>query len=242
MLEILNLKVKYGDFEAVKGVSFNVKKGEVVGLLGPNGAGKTSIMKAILGLVDFEGDIKLNGSKIGVNEKNDIGYVPEEPILIEYLTPAEFFEFIASVRGKGVDKVNSLVKAFDFEKHVNQPIITLSMGNRKKVSVISAIMHEPSFLILDEPLNGLDAKSSKILKEIMKKHIENGGSILFSTHIMEIAEKLCDRIIVIDKGRILAEGTIDSLKELVKSEGSLEDVFLKLIGSEDIGGIIDAIS
>ncbi len=242
MLEVSNLHVRYDDLEAVKGVSFNVRGGEIFGLLGPNGAGKSSILKAIMGLVNYEGEIRLFGREITPEMKNEIGYVPEEPILIETLTPAEFFEFLASVRGKGCEKAKKLVKVFGLEEFVNKPIATLSMGNRKKVSIVSALMHDPKFLILDEPLNGLDARSSRILKEIMKKHVEGGGAILFSTHIMEIAERLCDRIAVLSEGRIIAMGSLEELKSVAKVEGSLEDVFLTLVGGEDLEEIIDAIS
>ena len=242
MLEVSNLVVRYDELVAVKGISFEVREGEIFGLLGPNGAGKSSILKAIIGLVDFEGEVKLFGRKITPEMKNDIGYVPEEPILIETLTPAEFFEFLASVRGKGAERAKALVRAFEFESYMNRPIATLSMGNRRKVSIISALMHEPMFLIMDEPLNGLDAKSSRILKEIMRRHVEKGGAILFSTHIMEIAEKLCDRIAVLSEGRIIAMGTFEELKSFAKVEGTLEDVFLTLTGGEDVREIVDAIS
>ncbi len=242
MLEVSNLVISYDGFEAVKGISFEVKEGEIFGLLGPNGAGKSSILKAIIGLVSYEGDIKLFGRRITPEMKNDIGYVPEEPLLIEVLTPAEFFEFLASIRGKGVERVESLVKAFGLEDFMNRPIATLSMGNRRKVSIISALMHEPRFLIMDEPLNGLDAKSSRILKELMRRHIEKGGAIIFSTHVMEIAEKLCDRIAVLSEGKIIAMGTFEELKRVAEVEGSLEDVFLKLTGGEDVREVVDAIS
>ncbi len=238
MLEVRDLRIRYGEFEAVKGVSFEVKSGEIFGILGPNGAGKSSILKAVIGLVEYEGEVRLMGKEITPEMKNDIGFVPEEPILIESLTPAEFFEFIASIRGKGERRAEVLARVFGLEEYMSRPIATLSMGNRRKVSIVSALMHDPKFLIMDEPLNGLDAKSARILKDFMRKHVESGGAILFSTHIMEIAERLCDRIAVINEGRIIAMGRID---ELVKDE-TLEDFFLKLVGGEDLGGIVDAIS
>ncbi len=244
MLEVTDLTVKYGEVVAVDSVSFCVEKGEIFGILGPNGAGKSSTIKAVVGLVDFEGKIRINGKPLSFESKNLIGYVPEEFMLIESLTPLEFFEFVASVRGvKNSRKIDILIDAFGIRSYVNNPIATLSMGTKQKVSIISALLHDPLLLILDEPLNGLDARSSRILKEIMQKHVERGGAVLFSTHIMEIAEKLCDRIAVINNGRIIAEGTVDELKELASVEGSLEDVFLKLTG-QDVGirEIIDAIS
>ena len=244
MLEVRELFVKYGNFTAVKGISFDVEEGEIFGLLGPNGAGKSSTLKSIMGLANFEGEIKLLGEKIGVEERNLIGYVPEEFMLIDVLTPLEFFEFIASLR-----KINSqerlfrLIYAFGLEKYVNKPIASLSMGTKQKVAIIAALMHDPKLLILDEPLNGLDAKSSRILKEMMKRHVEKGGAVLFSTHIMEIAEKLCDRIAVINKGEIVAMGTIEELRKKAEVEGNLEDIFLKLTGEDEyIRGVVDALS
>lgn len=238
MLTVKNLTVRYGDVVAVNDVSFKVREGEIFGLLGPNGAGKSSIIRAIMGLVEYDGEIRLFGRKIDHTLKNEIGYVAEEPILIETLTPAEFLEFLISIRGKGKDRVGSLVKAFELDKYMSRPIATLSMGNRRKVSIVSALVHEPKFLIMDEPLNGLDAKASKILKELMRRLVEKGGAILFSTHIMEIAEKICDRIAVLKEGRIIAMGDVDDLIR----DTTLEDYFLRLVGGEDVREIVDAIS
>jgi len=241
MLAINNLTVKYGDKIAVDSISFTVREGEVFGLLGPNGAGKTSTLKAIVGLVPYHGEIRLFDKPIDVKAKNLIGYVPEEFMLLESLTPKEFFEFIASVRRiENVnDRLEKLVKAFGIEQYLETPITALSMGTKQKVTIISALLHDPPLLILDEPLNGLDAKSSKILKEIMAKHVEKGGAIVFSTHIMEIAEKLCDRIAVINNGKIIAKGSIEELREIALTDGSLEEIFLKLTGQmEEIDEIL----
>ena len=241
MLTINNLTVKYGDKIAVDSISFTVREGEVFGLLGPNGAGKTSTLKAIVGLIPYQGEIRLFDKPIDVKAKNLIGYVPEEFMLLESLTPKEFFEFVASVRR--IENVNNrlekLVKAFGIEQYLETPITALSMGTKQKVTIISALLHDPPLLILDEPLNGLDAKSSKILKEIMAKHVEKGGAIVFSTHIMEIAEKLCDRIAVINNGKIIAKGSIEELREIALTDGSLEEIFLKLTGQmEEIDEIL----
>ncbi len=241
LLNVRDLVVRYGGVVAVNRISFSIKCGEIFGLLGPNGAGKSSTIKAIVGLVDFEGEIEIAGMPTSVETKNLIGYVPEEFMLLESLTPLEFFEFVASVRGiRCEERMIALIKAFGIERYVNRPIATLSMGTKRKVSVISALLHDPPLLIMDEPLNGLDARSSRILKELMQRHVEKGGAVLFSTHIMEIAERLCDRIAVIDRGRIIAEGSVEELKA---SAESLEDVFLKLTGQyEGIREIVDAIS
>jgi ABC-2 type transport system ATP-binding protein len=237
--------VKYGENVAVNSISFTVDEGEIFGLLGPNGAGKTSTLKAIVGLVPYSGEITLFGKHIDVKAKNLIGYVPEEFMLLENLTPKEFFEFVSSVRRlKDVDeRLKKLVKAFGLTDYFETPIHALSMGTRQKVTIISALIHDPPLLILDEPLNGLDAKSSRILKEIMAKHVEKGGSIVFSTHIMEIAEKLCDRIAVINRGKIIAEGNVEKLREMALTDGSLEDIFLRLTGQiEEIEEVLNALT
>jgi ABC-2 type transport system ATP-binding protein len=233
-IKVQDLTVKYGDKTAVDRVSFEVEEGEVFGFLGPNGAGKTSTIKATLGLLDYTGVVKIMGlSPESTEVKNLVGYVPENSMLIEHLTPLEFFEFTASVRRLDTrvanERLESLISAFDIAKFVNQPIASLSAGTRQKVTVIAALLHEPPILILDEPFNGLDAKSTRLLKEIISRHVKRGGSVLFSTHILEIAEKLCDRFSVIDKGRIIAEGTIEELRELSAGE-DLEDIFLRLTG------------
>jgi len=241
MLTINNLTVKYGDKIAVGSISLKVREGEVFGLLGPNGAGKTSTLKAIVGLVPYQGEIRLFGKPIDVKAKNLIGYVPEEFMLLESLTPKEFFEFIASVRRiENVnDRVEKLVKAFGIKQYLETPITALSMGTKQKVTIISALLHDPPLLILDEPLNGLDAKSSKILKEIIAKHVKRGGAVIFSTHIMEIAEKLCDEIAVINHGKMIAKGSIEELREIALTDGSLEEIFLKLTGQmEEIDEIL----
>ena len=244
MLSVSNLSVRYGSFTAVKGITFNVEKGEIFGILGPNGAGKSSTLNSIVGLVDFSGDILIDDRRIGVKEKNLIGYVPEESMLIDVLTPIEYFEFIASIRGiKNDNRIVRLIYAFELEKSAGKPIASLSMGTKQKVQIIAALMHDPKLLIMDEPLNGLDAKSSKILKELLRVHVEKGGAVLFSTHIMEIAEKLCDRIVVINKGKIVAEGSIDELRDKAKIRGNLEDIFLKLTGEDEyVRGVVNALS
>ncbi len=234
MLSVEGLVVRYGKTIAVSGVSFAASEGEIFGLLGPNGAGKTSIIKSIVGIIGYEGRIEIAGVDArSVEAKNLFGYVPEEVKLIDHLTPAEFFELVACVRkmdeGEANERVERLVRAFGLSEHMGKPIASLSMGNRKKVSIVAALMHDPPVLILDEPLNGLDAKSARILKEILLKLADNGGCVLLSTHIMEIAERLCDRIAVVNRGRIVAEGSYDELRAAT-SGSSLEEVFLKLTG------------
>ena len=169
--------------------------------------------------------------------KSRIGYVPEEVVLLDSLTPREFLEFIASVRNidrKSINlRIDKLTLAFQLTQYFDTPIAALSMGNKQKVAIIAALMHEPQLLILDEPLIGLDARSSRILKELINFQAKKGGAVIFSTHIMEVAEKLCSRVGIINKGKIVGEGTVEDLRKLVKSaEGSLEDIFLKVTEQE----------
>ncbi len=239
-VSVEGLVIKYGTFVAVDNLSFKVRKGEIYGLLGPNGAGKTSTLKVLVGV------LQAAAGKVGIfttplsdeaAAKSQMGYVPEEVILLESLTPREFLEFTASIRNLEASTVNAriqrLTSAFELTQYFDTPIAALSMGNKQKVAIIAALMHDPPLLILDEPLIGLDARSSKILKELVTYHAKKGGAVIFSTHIMEVAEKLCTKVGIINKGKIVGEGTVDDLRKLVKSaEGSLEDIFLKVTEQE----------
>jgi len=239
-VRVEDLVVNYGTFVAVDHLSFTVKTGEIYGLLGPNGAGKSSTIKVLVGVLEpREGKIEIFDTPLSdeVAAKSKIGYVPEEVVLLDSLTPREFLEFTASIRRLERDAVSSrlerLTSAFELKPYFDTPIAALSMGNKQKVAITAALLHEPQLLILDEPLIGLDARSSKILKELITFHAKKGGAVIFSTHIMEVAEKLCTRVGIINKGRIVGEGTVDELRKLVKgAEGSLEDIFLKVTEQE----------
>uniref|UniRef100_A0A7C2FY29 ABC transporter ATP-binding protein n=1 Tax=Thermosphaera aggregans TaxID=54254 RepID=A0A7C2FY29_9CREN len=218
LLRVSNLVVKYGTFTAVNKVSFQLCPGEVYCLLGPNGAGKTSTIRAIIGLVKpVEGFVEILG-KNPYNEvvvKNYFGYVAEDPVLIDSLTPREHIEFVGAVRGVGKEFeewVNYLVKAFEFSPYLDKPVYSLSRGNRQKASLILALMHKPRILILDEPFTGLDFQSSSVLRKIIEDWRNNSHGVLMSTHILEIAEKICTRIGVIVDGRLVFEDRIDSVK------------------------------
>jgi ABC-2 type transport system ATP-binding protein len=234
------LVVAYGSFVAVENLSFAVKSGEIYGLLGPNGAGKTSTIKVLVGVLQpRSGKVEIYNTPISdeVAAKSQIGYVPEEVVLLDSLTPREFFEFVTSIRKLSKETVNSklerFVSAFELKQYFDTPIAALSMGNKQKVAILAALLHDPKLLILDEPLIGLDARSSKILKELITFHAKKGGAVIFSTHIMEVAEKLCTKVGIINKGKIVGEGTVDDLRKLVRTaEGSLEDIFLKVTEQE----------
>jgi ABC-2 type transport system ATP-binding protein len=239
-VRVEGLAVNYGSFVAVDNLSFTVKTGEIYGLLGPNGAGKTSTLKVLVGVLEpAKGKVDIFNTPLSdeVAAKSQIGYVPEEVVLLDSLTPREFLEFTSSIRRLDANVINSrlerLTSAFELKQYFDTPIAALSMGNKQKVAIISALLHEPHLLILDEPLVGLDARSSKILKELITFHAKKGGAVIFSTHIMEIAEKLCTRVGIINKGKIVSEGTVEDLRRLVKGkEGSLEEIFLKITEQE----------
>ncbi len=246
-VKVKNLRVTYGTFVAVEGLSFAVNEGEIYGLLGPNGAGKTSTIKVLVGVLQPRGgEVEIFDVSISdeVAAKRHVGYVPEEVVLLDSLTPREFLEFVASVRRLEAKATNirleRLASAFDLKQYFDTPIAALSMGNKQKVAIVAALLHDPKLLILDEPLVGLDARSSKILKELLTFHAKKGGAVIFSTHIMEVAEKLCSRVGIIAKGKIVGEGTVDELRKLVENaEGSLEDIFLKV--TEQEAGLQDII-
>lgn len=232
----------FGDIHAVNDLSLTVASGEFFGLLGPNGSGKTTTVKMLLGLLDpDDGSVRIGDidpQAESQKAKEHIGYVSEESILYRSMTPKEVFELVASVRQMGpntaIDRVVQLAESFDALPILDSLIGTLSRGNKQKVQIIAALLHRPEVLILDEPLTGLDAKSVKVFKEILEMHAEAGGSVLFSTHILEIADELCDRIAVINSGVLVAEGSPSELRERSKEAGaSLEDVFLQLTDQDD---------
>ena len=241
LVEVSGVSVRFGSFLALDNLSLRVMPGEVFGLLGPNGAGKTTTIKVLMGLVAASlGSVKVCGFNPlldSVAVKSRIGYVAENSIVYESLSPRDFFEFVVSMRKIDAVSANRVVSGladvFDLAAYFDSPIATLSMGLKQKVALIAAFVHQPPVLLLDEPLNGLDAKSSRVVKDLMSLHVQRGGAVLFSTHIMEIAEQLCTRIGIIDHGKMVAVGTLDQLRSKTEGKGSsLEDVFLKLTNEE----------
>jgi len=241
LIETFGLSKQFGSVQALTDLNLRVMPGEIYGLLGPNGAGKTTAIKTILGLLEpTSGWIKVGGfdpAEDSIEVKSRIGYVAENPIVYDSLSPRDFLEFVASIRK--VDQVSTnemvtqLANAFDMAQYFDSPIATLSLGMKQKVALIASLIHQPPVLLLDEPLNGLDAKSSRIVKDLVSFHAQKGGAVLFSTHIMEVAEQICTRIGIIYQGKVIAEGTLDQLRG--KTEGkddTLEEVFLKLTHEE----------
>ena len=250
LVKVVNVTKCYGDIIALDHVNLEVHRGEILGLLGPNGSGKSTLIKIIAGLLkpDF-GEVYVcgyNPLENPVEVRKLIGYVPEEITLYDSLSVREFFEFIARVRKIDPkdykEKLYRFIKAFALYDRLDDLIGSLSRGNKQKVAIIAALLHEPQVLLLDEPIVGLDPVSAKIFKEYLVQLKKEGRAIIFSTHILEIAERMCDRIALIHKGRIVAEGTIDELRKLAKTSGTLEDIFLQVTGkSEEIIKIIEAL-
>ncbi len=241
LIETSGLTKRFGSVQAVTDLNLRIMPGEIYGLLGPNGAGKSTTIKTVLGLLEpTSGWIKVAGfdpSKNPIEVKSKIGYVAENPIVYDSLSPRDFLEFVASIRKIDPVKANELVtglaNAFGMTEYFDSPIATLSLGMKQKVALIASFVHQPTVLLLDEPLNGLDAKSSRIVKDLVSFHAQKGGAVLFSTHIMEVAEQVCTRIGIIDQGRVIAEGTLDQLRSKTKDQtGNLEEVFLKLTHEE----------
>ncbi|MCE7741476.1 MAG: ABC transporter ATP-binding protein [Candidatus Heimdallarchaeota archaeon] len=242
MIKVQQITKSFGDVVAVNNLSFEVKPGEVFGLLGPNGAGKTTTVKLILGLLELDqGEIEVFGlhpEKDEVEIKKKLGYVSEDPLIYKSMTPKMLFDFITSIRdldeAKTTEKLRYYLESLEAVEYYEKLIATLSRGNKQKMQVIASLIHDPDLLILDEPLTGLDAKSAKVVKEIIELHSERGGSVIFSTHILEVAEDICDRIAIIDRGKLVALGTVEELSKMADKAGAdLETIFLKLTQQDE---------
>ena len=222
--------------KSVDSLSFEVRDGEIFGFLGPNGAGKTTTIKMLTGILDIdEGDILIDGKSIktdSIEAKKQFGYMPDSPDVFLKLKGIEYLNFIADVyevsSKERKEKIETLAKKFEIYEELNSQMQSYSHGMRQKLMIISALLHNPKNWILDEPMTGLDPKSSFDLKEMMKKHKEEGNAVFFSTHILEVAEKLCDRIGIINKGKLLFVGTYDEMKNKLKENASLEELFLEI--------------
>ncbi|MGA8543578.1 MAG: ABC transporter ATP-binding protein [Thermoplasmata archaeon] len=248
-LAIEGLSVAYGERLAVDRLSIAVRPGEIYGLLGSNGAGKSSTIKAIVGLVrPSGGGVRVFGFDAvthGLEVKERVGYVPETSLLYEALTPREFLEFVASVRHLdrkfASDRARNYATAFRLEGEFEEPIASLSNGTRQKVLIIAALLHHPPLLVLDEPLNSLDPRSVRIMKDLLSRYVATSGrGVLFSTHTMEVAQQLCHRIGILDRGLLRGEGTLTALRERgAAGDVSLEELFLRFTREDE--GLEDAV-
>ena len=251
MIKCKNLTKLFGGKEAVRGLNLNIESGIIYGFLGTNGAGKTTTIKMLTGQLPItSGEAEIMGMDVKTDEikiKRKIGVVPDEPKIYPFFTGYEFIEFILDVFDKN-DKAtrtsyDELCHAFDVD-FLHTPIAEMSHGMKQKVMVISVLMRKPQVIFLDEPTVGLDARSSKILKDLLRKMADNGATIFLTTHVLEIAQKMCDKIGILDDGKLLAEGTMEELRKSGKMDEStsLEDLFLDLTGqSEDVLKIVDAL-
>ena len=232
MIEIKKVSKKYGDKYALKDVSFDVKDGEIFAFIGHNGAGKTTLIKSICGIIDFdEGEILINGNSIKDNPlacKKELAYISDDPELYEDMKAIAFINFICNMYEVPTEKrtknIEHYAKMFDLENELNNQIKSFSHGMKQKVALIAALSHEPKVLIMDEPFVGLDPKAIFDMKEVMHEVAKSGGTIFFSTHILDMAEKLCDRVAIVKKGEIIKVG---SMKK-IRGDKSLEKVFLEL--------------
>jgi ABC-2 type transport system ATP-binding protein len=249
-IDVSHLTKTYGPTVALNDVTLSVSTGEVRGLLGPNGSGKSSLMKTIMGLTKPSyGSIQVLGYDVRTHPmeiKKIVGYVPESPRLYEFLTATEYLDFIADVRGipfeEKKERIARFVDALDLEGKQGDMISSYSQGMKQKVAIIGALLHRPRVLLMDEPLNGLDPKSARLVKELIHGLAREGVSVIFSTHILEIAEAICDKLTILQGGKILAEGTSKDLRDNAGLPGSgLEDVFLKLTGTRGVEDIVEAL-
>jgi ABC-2 type transport system ATP-binding protein len=233
MLEIINYSKKYENGKlAVDNISLTVEKGDLFAFIGHNGAGKSTTIKSVVGILPYEkGEIKINGISVKDNPvecKKMIAYIPDNPDLYESLTGIDYLNFISDVFEVSVDKRKNIIEKyatlFGIKENLNNYIGSYSHGMKQKLAIISALVHEPKLLILDEPFVGLDPIASHAVKEVMKEFCSNGGAIFFSTHVLEVAEKLCNKIAIIKEGKLVVTGNMDE----VTKNSSLEDVFLEL--------------
>lgn len=234
MLKIEHLTKKYGEKTAVEDLSLHILKGEIYGFIGHNGAGKTTTLKSIVGILQFEeGKIRIDGDSIQENPlvcKKKIAYIPDNPDLYEFMTGVKYLHFIADIFGVDEqtrqERIRKYADLFEITSDLAQPIAAYSHGMKQKLAIIAAWIHNPELIIMDEPFVGLDPKASHILKGMMREVCDEGGAIFFSTHVLEVAEKLCDKVAIIKNGKLIRSGTMEE----VKGDDSLEEVFLELEG------------
>ncbi len=248
VIETKNLSKAYGSKFALSNLNLQISEGEIYGLLGPNGSGKSTLMRILAGLsMPTFGTAKVLGFDVVTNNfkiKELVGFIPETPVLYESLTPIEYFDFIAAMRKLNRNivfgRVHELVTAFELNEYLNDFIGSLSFGTKQKIAIIGTLLHNPKLIIMDEVMNGLDPKSARILKDLIKSFSNQGKTVIFSTHILEIVENICDRVAILKDGSMVAEGNVKDLRNIVS--GSLESLFFKVTGESNFEAIINAIS
>ena len=236
MLQINHLIKTYGDKKAVDDMSLHIQPGEIYGFIGHNGAGKTTTIKSCCGILQFDsGEILIDGKSITkdpIGCKSVLAYIPDNPDLYEFMSGIQFLNFVADIFGVSAterqERIRRYADMLELTDDLAQPISAYSHGMKQKLAVISALIHTPKLIIMDEPFVGLDPKASHLLKQLMRQICDDGGAIFFSTHVLEVAEKLCDKVAIIKGGKLMRSGTMDE----VKGDTSLEEVFLELEGEK----------
>ena len=232
MLKISHLTKTFGEKKAVDNLTLHIRPGEIYGFIGHNGAGKTTTLKSVVGILEFdEGEILINNLSIKeypIEVKRMIAYIPDNPDLYDFMTGIQYLNFVADIfkipAKERAERINKYADLFELRSDLAEAISSYSHGMKQKLAVISALIHEPKLIIMDEPFVGLDPKAAHTLKEIMREICDNGGAIFFSTHVLEVAEKLCDMVAIIKNGKLITSGTMEN----VKGDASLESVFLEL--------------
>ncbi len=250
MLQLRGVRKTYGSFVAVKGLDLNVHRGEIFGFLGPNGAGKTTTIRMVAGVLrPSQGQVLIGGddlAKDAESAKSRVGYIPDRPFLYEKLSGGEFLRFVAGLWGREGEAVEQradrLLELFQLTAWKDELIETYSHGMRQKILISSALIHQPEMIVVDEPMVGLDPRSARLLKDLFRTFVENGGTVFLSTHTLEVAEVLCDRIAIINEGEIIALGSMDELRTQSEGRGvHLEEIFLKLTGGEAMADVIESL-
>ena len=234
MLQIEHLTKTYGEKKAVDDLSLHILPGEIYGFIGHNGAGKTTTLKSVAGILRFDaGEIRIGGTSIRTDPlacKRKLAYIPDNPDLYDYMTGIQYLNFIANIFGVSAAdrqaRIRELAGRFELTDDLAQPIAAYSHGMKQKLAIISAWLHAPQLVVMDEPFVGLDPKAAHLLKGMMRELCDRGGAIFFSTHVLEVAEKLCDKVAILRAGKLIRSGTMDE----VKGDDSLEEVFLELEG------------
>ena len=250
MIKLEGVTKRYGKFTAVHPLDLHVKRGELFGFLGPNGAGKTTTIRMIAGVLQpSAGRITLGGHdlvKEPVAAKRLLGYIPDRPSVYEKLTGAEFLRFVSGLWGREGEqaeaRANELLELFELTNWKHTLVESYSHGMRQKLLISSALVHSPDVIIVDEPMVGLDPRAARLMKDVMRAFVDQGGTVFLSTHTLEVAEALCDRIAILHQGRIRAMGTMQDLRtEAAAGAAGLEEIFLKLTGSENVRELITSI-
>jgi ABC-2 type transport system ATP-binding protein len=250
LIKLTGLTKRYGDFTAVAGIDLSVNRGELFGLLGPNGAGKTTTLRMIAGILQpTAGTILIGGVNLAsdpVAAKSRLGFIPDRPFIYEKLTGTEFIRFVAGLYGQGGATIDrrgeELLALFDLLDWKNELVESYSHGMRQKLIIASAFVHRPEVIVVDEPMVGLDPKAARLLKDLFRAYVERGNTILMSTHTLEVAETLCDRVAIVQNGKVAALGTMSDLRSSSDRGSTLEEIFLRLTGERAARTALEVLS